>query len=262
MSTNYEERRKKAQAAAPKDNKAKVIAAAALVALLVVAGVVWAVVANRKDSAKVDQAIAGASQPKNATKDGGGILANPGKAKPGAPVLAVYEDFQCPVCKHVEDAVGPTVTKMADEGKITLEYHLRTFLDTNIERAMPQVPNRSSSLRASAAASCADQVGAFKAYHDAVFKGQPAQEGDGYTDQQLRETFAQQAGITGDKLATFQSCVDGGSMKGYATKMEKVGGEQGNTGTPEYRLNGKAIDFRTFYQDPTQLEKAVAAATK
>lgn len=261
MSTSYEERRRKAQAAAPRDNKAKVAAAAALVALLVLAAVGWAIWSQQSHKSEVADRIANASTPPNATTDGGGIVANPGKAKAGAPTLVIYEDFQCPICKQVEDVVGPTVTTLADQGKVRLEYHLRSFLDTNIQRAMPNVPNPDSSLRAASAASCADAAGRFKAYHDVVFKHQP-EEGKGYTDQQLRVDFAQEAGLSGDSLAGFQACVQDKKMQGYATKMEQVGQQKGNTGTPQYLLNGKELSFQTLAQDPTQLEKDVAAATK
>ncbi|WP_029210471.1 MULTISPECIES: DsbA family protein [Arsenicicoccus] len=261
MSTSYEERRRKAQAAAPRNNKGKVVAAAALVALLVLVAVGWAIWSQQSHKSEVAQKIANASTPPNATADGGGIVANPGKAKAGAPTLVIYEDFQCPICKQVEDAVGPTVTKLSDEGKIKLEYHLRSFLDENIKRAMPTVPNPDSSLRSAAAASCADAAGSFKAYHDVVFKHQP-EEGKGYTDQQLRVDLAQEAGLSGDALDGFQSCVQDKKMIGFATKMEQVGQQKGNTGTPQYLLNGKEIPFQTFAQDPAKLEQAVAAATK
>ncbi|AKT51742.1 DsbA family protein [Arsenicicoccus sp. oral taxon 190] len=261
MSTSYEERRAKAQAAAPRNNKGKVVVAAVVVALLVLAGVLYAVLSQQSHKSSVADQIANATNPPNATSDGGGIVANPGKAKPGAPTLVIYEDFQCPICKHVEDAVGPTLTKLADEGKVRLEYHLRSFLDANIQNALGgKVPNPDSSLRAAAAAGCADAAGAFKAYHDVVYKHQP-EEGKGYTDQQLSDTFAKEAGLSGDRLQGFGTCVQDQKMKGYATKMEQVGQQKGNTGTPQYLLNGKEIAFQTFAQDPTVLEKAVADAT-
>ncbi|WP_409483137.1 DsbA family protein [Arsenicicoccus dermatophilus] len=240
MSTSYEERKAQAQAAAPKDGKGKVVLAAALVALLVLAAVAWAVLSQRSHQSDTEAKIAGATSPPNANKDGSGIVVNPGKAKPGAPTLVVYQDFQCPICKHVEDVVGPTINDMADKGEITLEYRIRSFLDGNLERG-GQVPHPKSSLRAAAAASCADAAGVFRAYHDQVFKAQPTKEGDGYTDQQLTETFAKGAGLSGDQLAGFQSCVKDKKMEGFATKMETEGGKAGNSGTPQFLVNGKDL---------------------
>lgn len=262
-STSREDRQRKIDAATPKErNKVAITIAATLVALLVVAGLVWAWMANRSSDEKVKQETANAATPPNATSDGAGIVANPGKAKPGAPTLVIYEDYQCPICHEVEKILGPTTQKLADSGRIRLEYHVRTFLDANIHRQMQgKEPNPDSSLRASAAAACADTVGAMPAYHATVYENQP-EEGKGYTDAQLRDTFAKRAGITGEKLTTFQKCVDEGAMKGYATKMEEAGGKAGNEGTPEYRLNGKTVPLNEVAQNPAALEKLVADATK
>lgn len=261
MSSSYEERRKKAQAAAPQNNRGRVALVASLVALLVLVGVGWAWLSQRNHDSELTKAIANATDPKHPTADGGGVVVNPGKAKPGAPTLVVYQDFQCPICKQVEDASIGTIDSLADQGKITLEYHVRTFLDDNMKRAYgDSLPNPDSSLRASEAALCADQAGKFREYHDVVFKNQP-QEGKGYTDQQLKDDFAKDAGITGDALKGFQQCYSDHKMEGYAKKMEKVAQQQNNTGTPEFRLNGKTLDFQQIAQDQTYLPKAVEAAT-
>ena len=54
-------------------------------------------------------------------------------------------------------------------------------------------------------------------YHDAVYAGQPAKEGQGYTDAQL-EAFAKTAGITGSALGTWQQCVKSGQHTAAMTK--------------------------------------------
>ena len=129
--------------------------------------------------------------PSAATGPGGGIVVNPGKAKPGAPTLDLYEDFQCPICGQLEKLFGAQIRSLAAAGDVKLVTHTMSFLDDNL--------HNDSSLRAASAAACAADAGRFGPYHDAVYAGQPAKEGQGYTDAQL-EGFAKTAGITGSGL--------------------------------------------------------------
>ena len=51
---------------------------------------------------------------------------------PDAPVVDVYSDFQCPACAAFEEALGGTITGLAQEGRIRLVYHVKNFLDDNL----------------------------------------------------------------------------------------------------------------------------------
>ena len=53
----------------------------------------------------------------------------PGTATPDAPVLEIWEDFQCPACGAVEQANGAGIESLADAGKIQLIWRPTTFLD-------------------------------------------------------------------------------------------------------------------------------------
>ena len=55
---------------------------------------------------------------------------------------------------------------------------------------------------------CAADAGKMGEYVQALMAGQPAQEGDVFTDAALTQ-FATTAGISGDALATFSSCLTG-----------------------------------------------------
>ena len=102
------------------------------------------------------------------------------------------------------------------------------------------------STRAAEAAAAADAVGAYPQYYAVVYKGQPAKEGDGYTDDQLRNVFPKQAGITGDKLKTFQKYYDTRATHDFVEKaaatnladIKRIDGEK--YGTPTFTVNGKA----------------------
>ena len=62
------------------------------------------------------------------------------------------------------------------------------------------------SSRAANAAVCAADTEVFPAYIDAIFAQQPA-EGEGYEDQVFFDA-AEEAGIDGEALDTFTSCVE------------------------------------------------------
>lgn len=69
----------------------------------------------------------------------------------GEDTIAVFVDFQCPVCKTFEDQFGPQLEAAAADGRITLEYHPIAILDRfsqerNSPRARP-VPRSASPSR-------------------------------------------------------------------------------------------------------------------
>jgi protein-disulfide isomerase len=177
-------------------------------------------------------------------------LANPG-APASAPRLDLYEDFQCPVCGRFESLFGAQVTQLAEQNRVRLVVHTLSFLDDNLR-------NDSSSRSANAAA-CADDQGKFLAYHNAVFAGQPANEGDGYTDAQLT-TFAQTAGITGSALQTWQTCYSAKAHNQYVQSVQTQADKDGVNGTPTIKLNGTTFDLSTL--SPQSLDAAIKAATK
>jgi protein-disulfide isomerase len=128
------------------------------------------------------------------------------------PVLAIWEDFQCPACDQVEKANGAGIESLADSGKIQLVWRPTTFLDNNLKN--------DSSSRAAAAWGCAVDAGKAKEYHNTVFANQPSQEGAGYTDDQLIQ-FATDSGITGTALDTFKSCFAAKTYLGWAGDADR-----------------------------------------
>ncbi|GAB3623966.1 thioredoxin domain-containing protein [Mariniluteicoccus endophyticus] len=218
----------------------------ALLALILIGGVSYAVYKFNEGQAK--------NIPPSATAKKDGMIPFKDKAKQGAPVVSLYFDYQCPACKQFEDKFGPTLEEMANNGEIQLEYHTMKFLDINLRN--------DASERAANAAVCADTVGAYAKYHDAVFSHQPREEGEGYTDDQLTGEYAQQAGITGDKLTSFQTCYKQRQFKAYVNKMDEQAGKDGITGTPSLRVNGKTLDNKKLTADVNSLRTEIQALAK
>ena len=173
----------------------------------------------------------------------------------GKPTLAIWEDFQCPSCAQFEKSFGASVTKLADDGKVNLVWRPTTFLD---DRFAATSPNPYSSHKAAMAWGCAIDAGKTKEFHSTVFANQPATEGDGYTDAQITE-FAKTAGITGDALTTFQSCVTAKTYDQWVTNSYQSFIDAGVPGTPTAYLNGTEVPAATL-QDMAALEKLIASA--
>ncbi len=249
MTSGSTSRKAKAQAAAPRQGANKAVIGA-VVAVLVVVAVVVAVALGARGSGTATPGATASALPVGATGPGGGIVVNPGKARPGAPTLDLYEDFQCPICGQLEKLFGAQIRSLAASGDVTLVTHTMSFLDDNL--------HNDSSLRAASAAACAADAGRFGPYHDAVYAGQPAKEGQGYTDAQL-EGFAKTAGITGSAFSTWQQCVKSGQHTAYAKAVQTQSEKDGVFGTPTLKLNGKVLDLQKL--SPEYLTAQVKAAT-
>lgn len=180
--------------------------------------------------------------PPNATEGYGITIASKGTQPSGSvPHVVLYEDYQCPACKVRESQYGKAMLQLVDEGKVTLEIRTAYFLNQ-----ANKISNPRSSERAALAAAAADAVGKYREYHEVVYQNQPANEGDGYTDQQLRVDFAAQAGITGDDLTNFQRLYDEKTYADFAEKAYKAMSDNNVQSTPAYRINDKDLEF----QDP------------
>ena len=227
------ERQRQAQAKKSQVNRAIGIGAAILA--LVLGGILVAVLLQSRPGVPLGPTVA-AVKPPNGTAKADGIVLNPGKAKPGAPVVSVYVDYQCPVCKQFEESFGPTLAAMGEAGEIELVNRTMVFMDKNLKNT--------ASTRSAIGAACADAAGVYPAYNEAVFAAQPATEtigAPGYSDALLRDEIPAKLGLTGEKLTTFQQCYDGRATADFVTSVDKAAYAAGVTGTPTLMVNGKTI---------------------
>jgi protein-disulfide isomerase len=223
--TRRERLRVERAAKAKRVRRARIAGFGALViAVVVVAALVVVLVQNNLATGQLT--------PPNATSDRSGISPYPGAVKAGAPVVDFFFDYQCPGCASVETYYGDTLAAAAQAGQINLRYRPLTFLDENLAN--------DSSERAARAAACADVVGSYASYHQTIFANQPSKEGTGYTDDQLRVTFASTAGITGDALTRFQQCYD---RKQTADFVAEAYSKNLPASTPRMTVNGNSFEL-------------------
>lgn len=235
MTQSNRDRLRDNQAAQAKQKRlTRIIIVGAAVLVVVLVGVfVGVALQNQAPTATTSSAV-----PPNATETKDGIVVIPGKAKAGAPVVELFFDYQCPVCKQFEGLYGSALKALAETGDIDLRYRDLTFLDNNL--------NNDASLRAGIGAACSDFAGKYAAYHDEIFANQPQTEGGGYSDEVLRVTIPAAVGITGADLTSFQACYDKQATKAFVSGTNEQAAKSGVNATPSVHVNGKDLPLKTI----------------
>jgi protein-disulfide isomerase len=177
------------------------------------------------------------------------------------PTLEIWEDFQCPACAQVEAASGAAIQALADAGKVKLLYRPATFLDASLAADNEANGNPNSSARATSAWGCAIDAGKTGEFHNAVFDIQPAQEGVGYSDQQLID-LGTTVGIADADLATYTTCVQDGTYLPWSANSNQEFLEAGVGGTPTAYLNGVELSGADLADIEGLTQKIDAATAK
>jgi protein-disulfide isomerase len=145
------------------------------------------------------------------------------------PLVDVFEDFQCPVCKEFHQVNDATLKNLAGEGKAKVVYHPIVIFT--------QEPLASNSTRASAAARCVTGGAGWLAFQDQLFLHQPPEGSLGFSAGDL-VSYGSAAGAGG---SGFTTCVL--TMR-YAAQVGKTSAAViagGLLGTPTVKVNGKAL---------------------
>ena len=157
--------------------------------------------------------------------------------KPAAATVDIYEDFQCPNCRNLEQAIGTVLDADVRANRAQAHFHSIAILDAS--------SNNDYSSRAANAALCASDVSVdtFVEYHNYLFKPdiQPAEGAGGRTNGDL-ETYGQKIGLSGSDLTTFDRCVAQNTHKALVEAMTEDASKKGIIGTPTVLVNGKKID--------------------
>ncbi|MEU5879702.1 thioredoxin domain-containing protein [Spirillospora sp. NPDC047279] len=234
-----EERAK--QAARQKQQRLLLIVLGALAAVAVVV-VAVVLVTNSGGGDKDGSDYTGALAPTTRNADGSVAMAKAGVTKP---VLEVYEDFQCPACKNLEETLGATMKEQAAAGKVQVVY--RPF------RLFQQEPLKSNSQRAANAALCAP-ADKWIQFHDRLYAEQPEEGQVGFENDDL-VTWGGEVGITGE---AFAGCVTGGEKNAQVDQATAKAAQAGVQATPTLMLDGTKVSDDAL--TPEGLEKAIAAA--
>lgn len=147
----------------------------------------------------------------------------------GDDTVAVFVDFQCPVCKNFEDQFGPQLEAAAADGRITLQYHPISILDRFSQGT--EYSSRSAGAAVCVAESAPDL---YLDYAKALFENQPAENSSGLTTEQLAG-FAEQVGAN-DAV----SCINDETYRKFGVAQAK---SQEIGGTPTVEINGTRLEL-------------------
>lgn len=229
----------------------------AVTVLVVVVGIIAIAVVARSSSDAANQVTRVEPDPNAPLPEGvlGADSAFPygvpyGSGAESAPVLELWEDFQCPACGALEEVNGKGIAELAESGQVQLIWRPTHFLDANL--------GNDASNRAIAAWGCAIDAGKVREYHDLIYANQPETEGAGYTQDQLL-SFGEQVGLSGADLDSFTQCVQDGTYRAWAANSNQEFQAAGHQGTPFGLIDGVVVENATL-ADPEALKAAVAEA--
>ncbi|MDA7953140.1 MAG: DsbA family protein [Nitrosopumilus sp.] len=151
---------------------------------------------------------------------------------PAAPIEIVeFSDFQCPFCARFQrDTLPRLQAEYIDTGLAKLIYR-----DYPIQRIHPNAP------AASLASECADDQGAFKGMHDALFERQG--EWNRVPTAQALGIFAGYADAIGLDRAAYDACIDAQVHLEEISLDLQEGARYGVTGTPGFFVGNAELGY-------------------
>jgi protein-disulfide isomerase len=160
----------------------------------------------------------------------GGIVTGQDTA---AHTVAIYQDYQCPICKQFDASVGPWLEQQRDAGTTKIEYRPISILDQQ------SGGTKYSTRSASAAACMARQDDAvFTKFNDAMYAQQPEEGGTGLPSSKVA-SIAQAAGAPGSVV----QCIKDNKYEDWVASTTAAAlGKGGVSGTPTIKVDGKVVD--------------------
>ncbi|WP_168582918.1 DsbA family protein [Gephyromycinifex aptenodytis] len=252
-----EERARKIAAATPKDRSRVKWGIAIALAIAVLAGIAWTVYAGKSAGPSTSQSQ---GIPAGGLAQGEGLNPYPNvQVKQGAPKVDVYSDFQCPICGQLSKTNGQAIDELAAKGEISLVEHHMKFLDENMG-----LGEKGPSHTAANAAFCAADQGVYFTVAHGIFSAQPEREGDGFPEG-IYAQLAEKAGLSGEKLEQFNSCVQKGTYLNYVKMSDESSSRSGITGTPAVKINGVDVageDMSALVTQPGSFPQVLAKYAK
>ncbi|MBW5486233.1 DsbA family protein [Streptomyces bambusae] len=149
----------------------------------------------------------------------------------------LYEDMRCPVCQEFEvTGAGPALLDMTLGKEVRAEYTLASFLDDRL--------GGTGSKKAANALRAALEQDKFAEYHAVLFRNQPEEQTDGYTDAFLLAMASRVDGLRGP---AFDSAVKEMRYADFVAASQKAYEEVGAPGTPAAYSHGKRVPHDVLF---------------
>lgn len=165
-----------------------------------------------------------------------------GIGKKSAPhTVVVYEDFLCPYCQAFEAASRAQLTKLAQQGKVYVEYRPFHFLDPDYSL---EALNAFAVVKG--AYPSTSPTGVAKKFHDLLYENQPSEQGPFPSTSDLVD-LAVKAGAAKSKVE--DGIKDTSSEKDWTDGATKEALATGLQGTPTVLLDGTQFQQGSSVED-------------
>ncbi len=149
--------------------------------------------------------------------------------------VVIYEDFLCPYCGDLERATREDLTRLAEEGKVQVEY--RPF---NLLGRISDYSPRSAGAFSIVLEKSGPEVA--KKFHDLLFENQPSESGP-FPDNAELIDLAVEAGAD---EADIKDAIENGEGEQWVEDATQAAQDAGVRGTPTIVLDGEVFqDGRT-----------------
>ncbi|ANH38768.1 Serine/threonine-protein kinase PknE [Nocardioides dokdonensis FR1436] len=145
--------------------------------------------------------------------------------------IVVYEDFLCPFCGALEEVSTDDLARLADEGKVTVEY--RPF---NLLSRIGDYSARATNAFAVVLEESGPETA--KAFHDLLFENQPSESGPFPSDADL-VALAVEAGAEESDVA---DGIESGARMDWVEEATRAAQDAGVQGTPTVLLDGEVVN--------------------
>ena len=201
---------------------------------------VVAVLYSRSDDTSAN--VAAAPPPGSAH----GLTIGPSTA---AHTVVIYEDFLCPFCGQLEQAVGDQLDTAVEAGEVTVEYRPLAFLE-RISDYSPEAAN--------AFAVVLDESGpeVAKEFHDVLYDNQPSESGPFPDSDQLVE-WAVEAGADEDAV---RPGIEDMAFEGWVEAAGDAASKAGVNSTPTVLVDREKVEGQTMDQIATEMLAGTSGA--
>lgn len=225
--------------------KARIILTAVLsVAILALAGIIAFIFIEGKEAPL--QTSSEQLVPETPNDEGGILLGaseTPGDGNAGKPVVSVYYDYLCPVCKVFEETNSADLTELRNNGEITLAHHPISILDRLASGTQYSTRSAVASLIV-----LEQSPEHYLAFHDALFDNQPGENSSFNADKLLKDV-AEEVGIDKSVYDQFPE----GVYVDWVNEQTQAALSRGVQGTPTVLVDGKPLPDDVKWQEPGSL---------
>jgi protein-disulfide isomerase len=210
--------------------------------VLIAAVVIIGLVLNKKNNSVPDDGY-GYSKSSTATVSADGVITF---ANGSGAIIETYEDALCPICGEFERQFGQQMAKAVDEGRLTVQLHMLTFLDP--ASASKDYSTRAYAAMLAVAHEAGSTPGLAMRFHSMLFEDGTQPEENGSTDL-TNEQLGDLAVRAGAPASVKDSIVAGTYLDqakaGNTTSQARLQAAIGKVGTPSILSGGAAVNINS-----------------